>query len=327
MNNPQEILAHCGKKFGSHWYHTQAGGGNISFKNSDHLFIKTSGSTLASMSDPGNTVEINLKEFNKIIGENRLNSDIQSSSATVENWLSSFKSTTGKTPSVESCFHSIGKPFVIHTHLVSAISVASSVKAEKIISEVEAISETQITWVPYYRPGWPLYRAIYERFFSNESGIFLLQNHGIVIYADTLEEAEFLFNNTQTALDSWLGRSSLPQALVDFDEITTDVFEVKSEHDILTYYANALTPDFVLHFGPGYQEVDSMNFEGSTGLYRFGDRLFIAGYGSSADGARDILRQQLQCCLDISKTGNIRFLSGNACQDLISWGPGKYSGR
>ena len=104
----------------------------------------------------------------------------------------------GRRPSVELLFHALlPERFVLHTHpvLLNAVTCAAdgAALAERLFGD-------RAVWVPYADPGLPLARSIAEarRAFGERTGrpapaVVLMQNHGVIVTADSAAEIEALY--------------------------------------------------------------------------------------------------------------------------------------
>ena len=86
-------------------------------------------------------------------------------------------------PSVEATLHAgLPQRFVFHVHCVETISHAILVDGPARFAPL--LDGLNWAWVPYIRPGLPLFRTI-----APGADIYVLQNHGLVVAADTLDAA------------------------------------------------------------------------------------------------------------------------------------------
>ncbi|MBN2725582.1 MAG: class II aldolase/adducin family protein [Deltaproteobacteria bacterium] len=317
---PENILGDEGRFFGGKWYRTQAGGGNISIKDEDYLYIKASGTTLKNMSSPGNVAKIPLKELKNTVlsalcGDFYMDPD---------EFVKSFITKTGLSPSVESCFHCLGPEVVVHTHLTGAISVSSSFDAQSMLQTLEKKTGYEIRHVKYARPGFPLAKEIYSAVKDGESKVFMLQNHGIVIFGDEYNSVRNIFQIMENTLFEIIGEKLTDNHNYTAEECGNELFKIKASGLIKDAFIRPLTPDFVLHFGAGLRTVDDKDEMISKGLYYYRGDYFISGYmDESLTGALEIVAQQQQCYNDTK--GKLRFLFDSDIQDILNWGPGKYS--
>ena len=92
-------------------------------------------------------------------------------------------SAPGLRPSVETTLHAgLPQRFVLHLHCVETISHAVLEDGAARIAPL--LDGLKWRWVPYMRPGLPLFRTI-----TPGADIYVFANHGLVVAADTLEAA------------------------------------------------------------------------------------------------------------------------------------------
>lgn len=198
-----EQLIDISRKYGSDSRFVIAGGGNTSFKTEDKIWVKASGSSLATITEEGFAVLDRAKL-------NRMSEKIYSEVAAereeqVKNDLADATLTKGKRPSVETSMHNaILYPFVIHLHptLVNGLMCAND--AERRLFEL--FGEKNV-YIPYTDPGYVLFKKVedaikdYRARFSEEPKIIWLQNHGIFVAADTTAEVEALYSSIISTLE------------------------------------------------------------------------------------------------------------------------------
>tara|TARA_B100000900_G_scaffold415990_1_gene448353 strand:- start:22482 stop:23456 length:975 start_codon:yes stop_codon:yes gene_type:complete len=153
------------KNIGTDIHFIQAGGGNTSIKKDGKLYIKASGSIFRNFSKK-NIAVLNLSNGEQIFPE-----DFSSNN-----------------PSMESSFHSVIKSkFVSHLHCLRTILI-SSLGMLNYLEKQLLNEELTIDLIDYVTPGDELGKRISLLNLDNRSGIILLQNHGIIIYGDTIQE-------------------------------------------------------------------------------------------------------------------------------------------
>ncbi|OJX90551.1 MAG: hypothetical protein BGP01_03965 [Paludibacter sp. 47-17] len=198
-----EQLIDISRKYGSDSRFVIAGGGNTSFKTEDKIWVKASGSSLATITEEGFAVLDRAKL-------NRMSEKIYSEVAAereeqVKNDLADATLTKGKRPSVETSMHNaILYPFVIHLHptLVNGLMCAND--AERRLFEL--FGEKNV-YIPYTDPGYVLFKKVedaikdYRARFSEEPKVIWLQNHGIFVAADTTAEVEALYSSIISTLE------------------------------------------------------------------------------------------------------------------------------
>lgn len=161
----------------------QGAGGNTSLKENEHMWIKASGCTLDVVTETDGFVAVNddaIRTGLKSI------EDEASYTALLKQQIIGMPNITKGRPSIETGFHALLGNAVLHSHSVwmNLFSCAKNgkEKAQELFPEA--------LWVPYAAPGVPLMRAI-ETVISKqaETTTILLQNHGFIVSAPTLEQA------------------------------------------------------------------------------------------------------------------------------------------
>jgi rhamnose utilization protein RhaD (predicted bifunctional aldolase and dehydrogenase) len=173
MNSEQQYI-YLSQKYGTHLDWFQAGGGNISVKDDNILYIKESGTYVCD----GKYVKCDLS---KLLDE--LDND-------AEDFSNFIISSNQKIPSIEVWFHAFTKKYTLHCHPTELYDLLFSNEA---IEKINELNINNYLIIPYEKPGKELAQYMYNKYCSNINNydmIFLL-NHGIIITADTLEE----FNN------------------------------------------------------------------------------------------------------------------------------------
>jgi rhamnose utilization protein RhaD (predicted bifunctional aldolase and dehydrogenase)/NAD(P)-dependent dehydrogenase (short-subunit alcohol dehydrogenase family) len=172
-----------------------AGGGNTSYKNKEKLWVKASGSSLATITEDGFAV----LEREKL---SRMSEKVYSSDATereeqVKNDLADATLTKGKRPSVETSMHNvIGFPYVVHLHPTQVNGLMCAQDAEKIL--LSLFGEKNV-YIPYTDPGYVLFKKVEEKIkeyrakHNEEPQVIWLQNHGIFVAGDSIEEIKAIY--------------------------------------------------------------------------------------------------------------------------------------
>jgi rhamnose utilization protein RhaD (predicted bifunctional aldolase and dehydrogenase) len=92
-----------------------AGGGNTTYKNHDKIWVKASGSSLATITEEGFAL-LDRAKLNPM-SEKIYSSEPDEREEQVKNDLAAATLTKGKRPSVETSMHNvIDYPFVVHLH-------------------------------------------------------------------------------------------------------------------------------------------------------------------------------------------------------------------
>ena len=187
-----------------------AGGGNTSFKNADKLWVKASGSSLATITEEGFAVldraKLNLMS-DKVYSANAAEREEQ-----VKNDLADATITKGKRPSVETSMHNvIDFAFVVHMHptLVNGLMCAKVSETEfSGLAKLNELFGEKNVFVPYTDPGYVLFKVVedkikeYRQKYNEEPQVIWLQNHGIFVAANTIDEIKVIYNEVLEKLAS-----------------------------------------------------------------------------------------------------------------------------
>jgi len=180
-----------------------AGGGNTSYKNAEKLWVKASGSSLATITEDGFAVldraKLNLMS-DKVYSANAAEREEQ-----VKNDLADATISKGKRPSVETSMHNvIDYAFVVHMHptLVNGLMCANNVE-----SDLKKLFGNKALYIEYTDPGYVLFKKVadaivaYRTANNEEPQIIWLQNHGIFVAANDIEEVKVLYDKILTTLE------------------------------------------------------------------------------------------------------------------------------
>ncbi len=173
-----------------------AGGGNTSVKVQGVLSVKASGTALADVSESG-FVRIDLERLDRIWSANYPQEPKEREAQALADLMDSrLPGEENKRPSVETLMHAmLPFTFVVHTHpgLVNGITCGND--GEKAVRKVFG---DDVLWVPIVNPGYILaqtLRAAITSFTSAHGAapqIILLQNHGLVVAANSIDEIRTL---------------------------------------------------------------------------------------------------------------------------------------
>mgnify|MGYP000928635036 FL=1 len=172
-----------------------AGGGNTSYKNHEKIWVKASGSSLATITEAGFAV-LDRAKLNPM-SEKIYSSDPDEREEQVKNDLAAATLTKGKRPSVETSMHNvIDYPFVVHLHPTAVNGLMCAQDAEVLLKRLFG---DKTLYVEYTDPGYLLFKKVYDRIkayrasYGEEPKVIWLQNHGIFVAADTIEEIKSIY--------------------------------------------------------------------------------------------------------------------------------------
>lgn len=203
MNSIEELIS-ISQFYGADNRFVIAGGGNTSYKNSEKIWVKASGSSLATITEE----DFAVLDRSKL---NRMSAKVYSSNAAereeqVKNDLAEATLTKDKRPSVETSMHNVIEyAFVVHLHptIVNGLMCACDAA-----SELKRLFGEQMLYVEYTDPGYVLFKKVhdqikaYRKKYNQEPQVIWLQNHGIFVAADTTGEIRSIYSDILTRLES-----------------------------------------------------------------------------------------------------------------------------
>ena len=162
----------------------QGAGGNTSIKDNGFLWIKASGKWLAHAQRDDIFVPVLLGPLLARLADNDPGAE------KTETLVVQEQNPSGLRPSIETTVHALlPQRIVVHVHCVNTIALAVRTDAEE--QAASLLSGQNFAFIPYRRPGLPLARAIEERLRPG-TDILVLGNHGLVVAAQTVAQAEQL---------------------------------------------------------------------------------------------------------------------------------------
>jgi len=191
-------LRRIGASLGSaEW--VQGPGGNVSIKEGETLFVKASGKRLRDLGQGGAHAAVPLADARAALAGDE------------EAERRTFSRTPR--PSLETYFHAIGGAVVAHTHAIGAMLVACSSLIGDLQSSAATRLATMLT-VPYERPGRGLALLVEKALAGRREGVVLLEQHGLVVYAETVDAAIAMSQEADAALRAPFGELPSFAALV-----------------------------------------------------------------------------------------------------------------
>lgn len=217
-------LIEISRFYGSRKEYVIAGGGNTSFKNEDHLWVKASGFPLATISEEG-FAQLDRKKL-AVVKTKTYSSDNFERERQVKDDLAAANLTPNRRPSVETSMHDvINYSYVIHLHPTAVNGVMCSNDVEKYLSPI--FGEDAL-YIPYIDPGYILFKEVqrkieaYREKHGVDPKVILLQNHGIFVSSDSVDAVRVIYDRILTSINDHL-KTNLPQEEVDVPAVVTEV--------------------------------------------------------------------------------------------------------
>jgi len=195
-----------------------AGGGNTSFKDSETIWIKASGTPLEGITEDG-LVALSREKLAVIsAGNYSENSAEREEEVKTDMFKAILDPGKGKRPSVETSLHNlISYRYVVHLHPTLINGLLCSRNAKNLTMQLFG---EEVLFVPYTDPGYILFKKLeaevlkYREKFGHDPKIIFLENHGSFVSADTTAEIRNIYdeiiNKIGGIIDPAIDTSDLP---------------------------------------------------------------------------------------------------------------------
>ncbi len=211
-------------KYGANPAYVLAGGGNTSCKDENHLYIKGSGTALATITPEGFVKMERAKLDTMLTKSYPENEDEREAAVLADLMAARATGEENKRPSVETLLHNLfPQKYVLHVHPAKVNGVTCAKAGEDIVRDVFR----DAVWVESTRPGYTLAMLCKNKLdaYSAEKGksasVLFLQNHGIFFAADSEEELdEVVLNIINKLTDMMSSRPDLGFREYDADKVT-----------------------------------------------------------------------------------------------------------
>ena len=219
-----KALAEMSNKYGSNAAYVLAGGGNTSYKNDEYLYVKGSGTALATIKHD-EFVQMERALLAEIRTKKYSDDEATREAEVLDDMMYARAKGMDRRPSVETVLHDLMEySFVLHLHpaKVNGLTCSANGKAEAKRLFPDAI------WVDNSKPGYTLAMLCMKEIeaYKAENGkcpqLIILENHGIFFAADTTEEIDALVARVMGALDAEIKDEP------DFSEVEFDAAKVTS---------------------------------------------------------------------------------------------------
>jgi rhamnose utilization protein RhaD (predicted bifunctional aldolase and dehydrogenase) len=242
-------------------------------------------------------------------------------------------------PSIETTLHAVmPQRVVVHVHCVETIASACLSDATERLAA--PLSGLNWSFVPYVRPGASLGRAM-AKHLAARTNVVVLGNHGLVVAADSVAEAERL----RADVSQRLARTARTAPAPDREKLEAaagDGYSVPDDdswHAIATDPVNlsaarsgSLYPDHVVFLGRGIVTTEAREraVDAARRCGRIGVPLVVVpGAGVLVhEAATPAARALIRCLADVTsrlETGNpIAPLSADDEAQLLNWDAEKY---
>ena len=326
IDNRLKINRYC-QNIGSNALIVQGAGGNISWKDGNILWVKASGMWLVDAMDKNIFVSVDLKDVLEQVKDKNYSIEIKSIDA------------SNLRPSIETILHAIlPHRLVLHIHAIEILAFLVCKDYKKIISACIA-EEYDCSYIDYKKPGPDLAKAVSE--VINQSPnvqIIFLQNHGIVIGGEDINEIDSIVNNLISNINN-LQRNQIENKKIDYLLLPLlkgyEPLKDKDVHNLSIndeYYKHTLIhwslyPDHVVFLGRKSFCYDS--FEDFLSSKLRPDLIFIKNIGIYVSVRfNNAQKAQLRCFYDvivrIQSDRRLNILDDIVIDGLLNWDSEKY---
>lgn len=208
-------LAAMSNRYGADPAYVLAGGGNTSFKSADRLWIKGSGTALATI-QPEDFVVLERDALAKMWTAVYPAEEAAREAAVLADMMNARVQGETRRPSVETLLHDLfPQQYILHVHpgIVNGLTCSNEGKAA-----MERLFPNAV-WVDACKPGYILALECREKMnaYREETGkdcnLLFLQNHGIFFAGETTEEVDALAEQVMQTLATAVKRQPDLKAL------------------------------------------------------------------------------------------------------------------
>ncbi len=175
-------LVEVSRRYGADPLFVVAGGGNTSLKRGGTMWVKASGTSMATIGEDG-FVEMDLARLRDLVAQD-LGQDADHREARFKDAIYAARKQPerGQRPSVECAVHALfPHAYVVHTHATLANMVSCSWRGETLAKELWG---DRVLWIPYVDPGFVLAQTIASRLPAmdpSQTYAVLMENHGLIV--------------------------------------------------------------------------------------------------------------------------------------------------
>ena len=314
----------------------QAAGGNTSMKMGDTMWVKASGKWLMNACSEEIMVPVKTSKVKTILKNEGPNNE------ELIKKIISDDSITNLRPSVETPLHAaLDFKYVLHTHDVNIISFAilknSRIKLNKLLRGFKW------KFIPYIKPGIELSKLLLK-IKTKEDNVFILQNHGLIVCGDDLNEIKKLNLKIRDRLRNELNKNIIIKPR-DNSNIKINLKNTKYKllnKDYAFILANnkpwlkkislgAFLPDILVFLGPKILQINpdkknlpiELNKLSKLSL-PFNSCIILSGYGviirkDSLNGAIEMIKLLYELMHRVPKEEELEYFNDDQVLSLLNW--------
>lgn len=204
-------LQRMSNRYGVNPDYVLAGGGNTSYKDGNTLYVKGSGTSLATIKAE-DFVRLDRTKLNAMWSKKYSDVEATRESEVLADMMLARVEGETRRPSVETLLHDIFPySFVLHVHPSLVNGMTCGVNGNEISKRLFPES----VWVDACRPGYILASICREKLneYKAENGkdanLLFLQNHGLFLAGNTVEDIDNLANNVMTTISDYIKSATM----------------------------------------------------------------------------------------------------------------------
>ena len=256
-----KCLVEMSNRYGSDEEFVLAGGGNTSYKENGILYVKGSGVQLSDIKAEQFVVMDIGKLLNMVNCEypDSMNDAEKDAKALADMMAARLPGEESKRPSVEASLHAIFPyKYVLHLHpaLINGLTCGNDGKVV-----CEDLFGDEAVWIDLSKPGLILSQVCSKAFdaYTEKNGKYpqtvILQNHGIFIAADTVDEIDRLMDNAVKAIRKCVNKTpdfkdiafkyDMSSMQTMKDTLKAVYSENGNDSAVVLFYTNNIVDEFV----------------------------------------------------------------------------------
>ena len=314
----------------------QAAGGNTSIKLGDTMWVKASGKWLMNACSEEIMVPVKTSEVKSILKNNGPNDE------EIINKKISDDSNTNLRPSVETPLHAaLDFKYVLHTHDVNIISFAILKNSKTKLDEL--LREFKWKFIPYIKPGIELSKLLLK-LKSKEDNVFILQNHGLIVCGDDLDEIKKLNLKIRDCLQNELNKNIIIKSEnknnfkinlknTQYKILNEDyAFDLANNKSWLKKISlGAFLPDVLIFLGPKILQIKPDEKKLSFKLNKlsklslpFNSCIILSGYGviirkDSLNGTVEMIKLLYELMHRVPEEEELEYFNDGQVLSLLNW--------
>ena len=253
-------LQEMSNRYGSDSKYVLAGGGNTSFKTADTLYVKGSGTSLATIKAE-DFVNMNRSALAAMWDKKYPENEAERESAVLADMMDARKEGENRRPSVETLLHNLfPQKFVLHVHPSLVNGMTCGINGKQIAFKLFP----DCVWVDACRPGYILAAlcheklTVYKQVNERDANLLFLQNHGVFFAGNSVDEIDALVKVVMDKLDLFVKTTKkeaidkLASTLVDITGYSCVEFITGVGINSFDPDRNSPTPDHIVYCKANY---------------------------------------------------------------------------